>query len=584
MIKTFTRDLPEIYSKYRFDPLITAQMKNVIETELQRISENSDYSEYTETVSAIMELLGQVSETDEENLIITYEIIYNVAEGNTSILEIAEYISRNKLSVSFESLGKFIDSDSDLSDSASRIKSAVMWKTLYGLQTYDIDVNVNFPDWSWSSGTLWGYISEMFATSSIAIKVRNYGSIMGYIKDHNYFYPEIKTTDEDDDFIAAKLSDFMLTPIYSASGKLGTYKNERCAVEAYYSKLKTLNIDTPEFSNSIFQEMWRLIATDRTYKIGLYNDRTYNVGSLLYTPAVREAVYDSKIYNDLLTVILNAPYRGDAFQPYLGYDITMAQLKKYADALIENTDKANTAIKSEYNNILAKVAKYTKTLADASLQSTFESLWGGNSTYTIGDHLATLVYNESTKTMSGSYESEHETTLEFSSIKPVGQTDGCWGSWEATDADGSSFLIVINADDGGHGTYNGMTMHYTNDNYTFTIEREYSASEAIARCKDAISQYQGILGTLASLIVNWYDPRENKGFLYKHTFDQMYKSAFARKFFTNIDDWNEQQFLYSLAGFFEYDTSGEAAYMNSMYTDMKKFGVGFRSLAQQLAE
>lgn len=584
MIKTFTRDLPEIYSKYRFDPLITAQMKNVIEMELQRISENSDYSEYAETVSAIMKLLGQVSETDEENLIITYEIIYNVAEGNTSILEIAEYISRNKLSVSFESLGKFIDSDSDLSDSASRIKSAIMWKTLYGLQTYDIDVNVNFPKWSWGSGTLWGYISEMFATSNIAIKVHNYGSLMGYIKDHNYFYPEIKTADEDDDFIAAKLSDFMITPIYSASGKLGTYKNERCAVEAYYSKLKSLNIDTPEFDNSIFQEMWRLIATDSTYKIGLYNDRTYNVGSLLYTPAVREAVYDNKIYNDLLTVILNAPYRGEVFEPYLGYDITMEQLKKYANALIENTDKANTAIKSEYNNILAKVAKYTKTLADASLQSAFESLWGGNSTYTVGEHLATLVYNESTKTMSGSYKSEHEATYEFSSIKPVGQTDGCWGSWEATDADGSSFLIVINADDGGHGTYNGMTMHYTNDNYTFTIEREYSASEAIARCKDAISQYRGILSTLGSLIVNWYDPRGNKGFLYKYTFDQMYRSAFARKFFTNIDDWNEQQFLYSLAGFFEYDTSGEATYMNSMYTDMKKFGVGFRSLAQQLSE
>ena len=90
----------------KFSPLLVDDILKKIKTETSYFINSENDTEFK-----IIQFLAE-NGTSENEIIIIYEILYNIYRGNTTVKEIANYLKENNLDISYQSLFLFFENNS----------------------------------------------------------------------------------------------------------------------------------------------------------------------------------------------------------------------------------------------------------------------------------------------------------------------------------------------------------------------------------------------------------------------------------------------------------------------------------------
>lgn len=375
---------------YHFDPLISDAMRKLINDSFSIA--NEDIEAKSDVGYSLVKLLKETDKSKQGEVIITYEILYNIAEKNTSFSEIIDYLNNNNLDVSFSSLEKFINAS--LSDSDESSFKLFLLKT--GLSIEPIKyINIKFDAISWKWDKTLNFtanIKNLFSIFEIKnMNITILGNFDTYLQENNFLFPIYSFTSDGsgyEDFLPESIDKYMIKPIYNPTGSEGAFMNERYAVEAYNERLKSAatEIEAPLFNNDIFSNMWNIIIEDKEYLPGLSNNRTYNQGSLLYMPSIRALIYDNSAYNDFAYEAINIPQfdKDNKFTPFLGREKVTQITYEVLSKAIELIDKRNLECRETSKNLSSQLGQFTKMIVELRSQIALERIGFRKKTYDVG--------------------------------------------------------------------------------------------------------------------------------------------------------------------------------------------------------
>lgn len=319
----------------KFNPQISREMYNtIIESLNNSVSTTSKDSKGYK----IIKLLADLDETKESEVILAYEILYNIYLDNTDIDEIVRYIENNQYSVDFSALEAFFI---DNSLSGGLYKKYAIWSKYRSSQVEisKTSLDLTFPTISKKNGeiNINDYINNFDSLKIPNIHTHETDLFTNFVDLINYStkYTEYKP-----------IESFMFKANYdlfkTSDNGIHYFRNEREAFEAYYDIMVEYQTDpvnkndpseiglNPQFITYKMMEELFPVKIDK-----FSNVSTIPSASILQLPSIKNYVYESTTENNFLKWIMN--FSRDTKNESINAKISKGDVDQCLDWLFDRT-------------------------------------------------------------------------------------------------------------------------------------------------------------------------------------------------------------------------------------------------------
>lgn len=372
---------------------------------------------------ALVDLLA--APTNQDEIILAYEILYNISLCLTSFTDIVKYLESENLDVSYDSLNKFFeshvnDNDKHMSFAAASIIAAFsIINPIVKFGSIDISLILEKIHWSTAGSDFKGFLDAIEGTlTALGIEIGKVSSsaflpgaaFLAFIFDNTIFSSNMLYT-------PANLQKYRIHPQYNMFGDNKTiFQNERYAVEEYNKSLPIIlakyegtvgdfvlrdyRKDPTYGKTRILIDMWEKMTSTADAQLGavLSSKRKHIQNSLLYRASTNNVVFQNNEYNKFLQWMLNtnfdSPHKvtigNDTFIiPNIGTASMYRMLNKFAEEMVNLTDEFNNninkQIKSAINAISKSYMSIPRAMVDVEITKAKNSLSEAFSLFTKAD-------------------------------------------------------------------------------------------------------------------------------------------------------------------------------------------------------